>query len=596
MVTWTLPQNPVTAGEAGHLTDHERIYNTLSQLVGASTDWVNLVTQFGADPSGSGDSTTAVENAVAAGYPIYVPFGTYKTSAQITLPPGTVMFGPGAFNGRVTGDASATWKPSASFSGSSVFLSTSTSVVLGPRLFGFSFDGSNLTSTVDALYSTGNSTQAWLENLYGVNMTGYMINMDGTSLNTGWRVRGVFANACAAGGFFVSGQTDATWTDVECLGCGGTSFPGWEIKGPANTHFTNIRSEWSGAQGYLLTGAWNSGQGAGGCTFNGISTDRNTLDGVLINATGTSPVIFNGLMLRRDGRNGGTGGGGYSCLNINDATIPVIVNGITTYPGVDDNGSGTSSPQYGVSVTGSSYVEIPSGYIHAATAAINNGGSNTVFNVGSHVITATGTTGSPSVTMTPYLANLNAATVAIESGGAGGNYLLLTGTTSGPGSSLAQISTAASGDNSLGIRVTGDTNNRFKSDSTGLLQWGPGNAGQDTNLYRSATGVLATDGLFASGGGFSTSASAPVVTPSFANGTAAQLSNTARDFMVYLQVGTPGTGFVVAIGPTSTPSHTVFGSATPAGGELVSFRVPAGWYVEWSGSSTTIAHQLAVGC
>ena len=97
-------------------------------------------------------------------------------------------------------------------------------------------------------------------------------------------------------------------------------------------------------------------------------------------------------------------------------------------------------------------------------------------------------------------------------------------------------------------------------------------------------------------GGTSTAQSVPVITPSFANGTAAQLSDTTRDYQVYLQVGTAGTAFSLAIGPTSTPANTLFASATPAAGEFISVRLPAGWYLKWAGTATTIATQTAVGC
>jgi hypothetical protein len=41
--------------------------------------------------------------------------------------------------------------------------------------------------------------------------------------------------------------------------------------------------------------------------------------------------------------------------------------------------------------------------------------------------------------------------------------------------------------------VTGDTTNRYRVLADGKAEWGPGNATRDVNLYRSSTGVLATD-------------------------------------------------------------------------------------------------------
>lgn len=90
--------------------------------------------------------------------------------------------------------------------------------------------------------------------------------------------------------------------------------------------------------------------------------------------------------------------------------------------------------------------------------------------------------------------------------------------------------------------------------------------------------------------------SAPALTPTFANGTAAQLSDTTRDYMVYFQIGTAGTAFSLAIGPTSGVANTLMASATPLADELLSFRLPAGWFVKWAGTTTTLTTQTAIGC
>ncbi len=56
------------------------------------------------------------------------------------------------------------------------------------------------------------------------------------------------------------------------------------------------------------------------------------------------------------------------------------------------------------------------------------------------------------------------------------------------------------GNIAFGCAVTGDSANRFHALVEGTLQWGPGNAAQDTNLYRSAANSLRTDGNFAASG------------------------------------------------------------------------------------------------
>lgn len=63
-------------------------------------DWVNAVTSFGADPTGSADSTTAINNAItstsATGIPVYLPAGTYKHSGTLNLTNGESLIGDGS--------------------------------------------------------------------------------------------------------------------------------------------------------------------------------------------------------------------------------------------------------------------------------------------------------------------------------------------------------------------------------------------------------------------------------------------------------------------------------------------------------------------
>ena len=103
------------------------------------------------------------------------------------------------------------------------------------------------------------------------------------------------------------------------------------------------------------------------------------------------------------------------------------------------------------------------------------------------------------------------------------------------------------------------------------------------------TGVETRAGVNSAGG-------ATASTPTFSNGTAAQLAQTTKDAMVYLTVGTAGTAMVIAIGPTSTPANTVVSSSVATGGEVYAIRLPAGWYLKWTATTATIANQLAITC
>jgi len=107
---------------------------------------------------------------------------------------------------------------------------------------------------------------------------------------------------------------------------------------------------------------------------------------------------------------------------------------------------------------------------------------------------------------------------------------------------------------------------------------------------------------FNSGAGFielagasNTGAVAVASTPALANGTAAQLAQTTNDAMIYFTVTLAGTGFSVAIGPTAAVANTIVPAAAVVAGQVISFRLPAGWFCKWSATTATIA-QAAVTC
>ena len=93
-----------------------------------------------------------------------------------------------------------------------------------------------------------------------------------------------------------------------------------------------------------------------------------------------------------------------------------------------------------------------------------------------------------------------------------------------------------------------------------------------------------------------TAGSATASTPTFANGIAAQLAQTYQDAEIYFQIGTAGTAFALAIGPTSGVANTVMTGATVASGQQIRVRLPAGWYLKWSATTATLSVQLAVTC
>jgi hypothetical protein len=100
-------------------------------------------------------------------------------------------------------------------------------------------------------------------------------------------------------------------------------------------------------------------------------------------------MFFNGLMCRRDGS--ASTSSGYAGLRLNGATVPVTVDGISVWPGPADDGSGNVTPQYGISVVGSSgYLQVASGYVQGVSASVNNDGTNTYVGIAGETIKASG--------------------------------------------------------------------------------------------------------------------------------------------------------------------------------------------------------------
>jgi hypothetical protein len=157
--------------------------------------------------------------------------------------------------------------------------------------------------------------------------------------------------------------------------------------------------------------------------------------------------------------------------------------------------------------------------------------------------------------------------------------------------------------NVIGNYTTGPTTGHLNFDATATGAYSITNtpttsgtqyAGTPPTTLVSLTSLAVTKPLLLNNG-TSTSASAPVLTPTFASGTAAQLSDLTQDYMVYFQIGTAGT-ITLAVGPANTTVNTLINAGTATGGELISFRLPAGWFAKATLTTATIANQKAIGC
>lgn len=370
------------------------------------TDWLNVRT-FGAVGDGTTDDAEAIQEALdaaPAGGVVYLPVGEYAISQPLVVPPAITMMMPHSnlmFVPDVT-DPAARITLLDSFAGDAAILFLNqddgayADIPAEHRLINVMVDGSAKDDApVHGIHAEGN-----IQNIvmHGVTLR----RMSGSGINTGiggddrfpysWRLYRVMSDNNAVHGFAFSVMTDITMFDCQAIGNGEDGF---HLQNLANSQLSLCRAEWNGAHGYNFTGDWGEGTGAGGLVATGCSTDRNNYDGVHIESTGTPPIIFNGLMLRRDGRNNGNGGGGFSGLASIDAETPVAVSGLTVFPGVNDDGENTSSPEIGVKVQGDNAVVLDIAVLHAAAtpADLSGGAPNT--RIGPGVSAFTGPTNAP---------------------------------------------------------------------------------------------------------------------------------------------------------------------------------------------------------
>ncbi|MFI7890868.1 glycosyl hydrolase family 28-related protein [Streptomyces sp. CACIS-1.16CA] len=379
-----------------------------SNQVSGALDW-QTVAAHGAVGDGAADDTPAILAAIAAcpvGGVVYFPAGVYRITETLDLPMGitllgthsNLMTGPG-----MTDDEVPCWiQPSADFAGDCVIQiigdddGTHPDISGEQRLRNLMLDGSQLPgSGIDGIFAKGNVQNVVMDDVCIRQMPNNgIVTADRTDgvFPFSWRLRHVMIDNCHANGVLFNGNTDITLDDVQIIGCWGRGFV---LENCTNAQLQACRAEWNGSHGYHITGNWGDWQGSGGMQVTGCSTDRNGGHGTLIDATGNTPILITGLQTRRDGRNGGDGGDGLAALAITAATTPVVVTGITCYPGVDDGGTSTSSPDYGISVTGSNtHVQVDDAYLHAAAAGLYSTTTGTLI-TGPNVVQATGPTDAP---------------------------------------------------------------------------------------------------------------------------------------------------------------------------------------------------------
>jgi hypothetical protein len=516
---------------------------------------------YGADPTGVADSTSAFNSALAAvntagGGVVYAPAGTFKISPSGSPAVGISFMGGGAagYQGvRLVGAGNDATFLSRNGNGTLVqFSGPSTSPGTGSThtrycsLESIAINGNNGTGAAIQCYYVDNIL---LRDVF-VNNNGDIV-LDSTEF---WDSRIL---SCVFGG---SGSTtpSAAAPNVYLRNSSAASGFGNSTGTTNNIVVDNCRFE------AFLTGALWVAQGTG-------------------SSSGPNTIFVKNCKMETSTVNGG------SHLSVDANTRAAFVDGLYIYSGGFQGGFSTAQD----TITWS-------GQDSALT--------NVLISTGSPVTVANGVTvnstvsGQNAVLRNVYGTYTSAPTGKhVNIGTSTGSFVIdnchFNGTDPSILNQITEWIASASSVNVYGSSVAGDTVHRFTSNAKGDFTWSSGTATADVVMSRTAAGVMSfTSGILDPQAGTKTAAAAAALTPTFANGTAAQLTDLTRDYMVYFTVGTAGTAMTIAIGPTSTPANTIVSSSTATSGEVYSFRLPAGWFVKWSATTATLANQIAIGC
>jgi hypothetical protein len=528
---------------------------SLSQSVADATypkkaDMAINVKDYGAKGDGTTDDTVAIQNAIAAcneGQVVFFPSGSYLVSSTLYLTRNQTLEGQHNSWWPYDGGNPTCIKAASGFSGSAIIRVLDmeqggfSQEQDGIRLHRISVDGDNVGSNIDGIQLNGQIRDLQFVDVTVSQCTGSGIRAIGYTRGSGYvHPKGFQFHRCVTwfnhnNGFSLNDTTDSLL--FGCLAVSNFS-NGFFITGAGECQYFNCRAVFNGATGFVYTGVQT------GAVFVSCTTDRNNRHGFQITATGAESVVLFGFQARRDGPNSGLGGGGYAGIfiqgTVSTSTCPVVINGLIESTGVDDNGSGPLSPQYGISSTYCRFLSVK-GNPWGVTSAWHDGGGNGQVRFDPTNLYTTGNPSSPVRDTTTFEIALEGAT------------------------STAPL---------LSTRVTGDNPAKWSVDAGGKHAFFG-----DALLYRSQPRTLRTDAAWAAGVGTQSLAADGVVTVDAstgntqiitlsANATSLSITNPSLGQILTLQWIQDAAGghtynwpAVCKFGPDGTPTVTTTANA-----------------------------------
>lgn len=368
--------------------------------------WYN-VKSYGALGDGTTDDTAAIQATIVAstaGSTIFFPPGVYRTSAPIELYEQRTYQGAWAprwpYSTVYTSPHNTTIKGKSTHSGPAIFR------LREKTLSGRSLDGNgvrlvNLVAdcgAVVAMACGGFKVEGLCKDLefdhcvsasakiaHGI----WFTQGGGTGYPRGLKMISNVAWDGDYAGFRYENTTDGFFEDNLAISNGkltsgtptkGGDYAGYWWSNAGENMVVGDRAVFNNGEGFWIDGTTGVGQ----MTMIGPATDRNARDGMVITQSGTQPLQIIAPRLRRDGSLVSATPVGFAAIKISGqlgatptSVVPVeIVSGQSTV-GVNDDGSGSDSPQYGIYAFNTQSVQILGGEWWGVSGGLNDGGSNT---------------------------------------------------------------------------------------------------------------------------------------------------------------------------------------------------------------------------
>ena len=314
------------------------------------------VLDFGAVGDGVTDDTAAFNNALAASDYVYIPPAKYVVG-DVVVPSGATLFSDSArLEAQTNASYGSVWLLRKS--GATTVLNVSGST--GVRISGINIDGIDKT----CFGISAGSILLTLENVCVTRCTNGL----------GGAIGGGSAYTSVASIYFCTFRncTNGAVNLIDSVVTGG-AFTANEYgialgTGAVANTFTGVRFEWNTSYGADLFEA-------GLNNFSGGMFDRNYKAGIKIYSS-SDPVTISGTEFRRNGRNNVYTENTHILLG--DASN-IVLNGIGTKTGRDDDGTGTLSPAYVLTFVNTNTNVSVSGALDGYVTGFSNGNYPTEF-------------------------------------------------------------------------------------------------------------------------------------------------------------------------------------------------------------------------